>query len=229
MDMLEGPSNVLNSNPGLQDALRENYLDPRMVNHVDEIMQSFLDVTSSVIPSYIDITLPVIVVDEKFDISTALPGRIYHIDCKPNKNARIPANTTVVNVVVIAECEIAIGAGATVLSSVLGSRSGGNGSISKANVGVAANVQLGVPDNCAVGGGVQIFSNATIHTASSTSIDGVQMVAAGDIELGARSEGVNGISAQAGGDITLTSNNMFGLCSGGAPDLFTVDYYRLVL
>ncbi len=229
LNMLEGPSDVLNSNPGLQDALRENYLDPRMVNHVDEIMQSFLDVTSSVIPSYIDITLPVIVVDEKFDISTALPGRIYHIDCKPNKNARIPANTTVVNVVVIAECEIAIGAGATVLSSVLGSRSGGNGSVSKANVGVAANVQLGVPDNCAVGGGVQIFSNATIHTASSTSIDGVQMVAAGDIELGARSEGVNGISAQAGGDITLTSNNMFGLCSGGAPDLFTVDYYRLVL
>ena len=41
--------------------------------------------------------------------------------------------------------------------------------------------------------------------------------------------GVNGISAQAGGDITLTSNNMFGLCSGGAPDLFTVPYYRLVL
>jgi len=26
----------------------------------------------------------------------------------------------------------------------------------------------------------------------------------------------------------LTSINMFGLCSGGAPNLFTVDYYRLV-
>jgi len=76
---------------------------------------------------------------------------------------------------------------------------------------------------------VQLFSNATIHTASSTSIDGVQMVAAGDIELGARDMGVNGISAQAGGTITLTANNMFGLCSGGAPNLFTVDYYRLVL
>ena len=76
---------------------------------------------------------------------------------------------------------------------------------------------------------MQLFSNATIHTASSTSIDGVQMVAAGDIELGARDMGVNGISAQAGGTITLTANNMFGLCSGGAPNLVTVDYYRLVL
>ncbi len=55
------------------------------------------------------------------------------------------------------------------------------------------------------------------------------MVAIGDIELGARDMGINGISAQSGGNITLTSNNMFGLCSGGAPGLFTVDYYRLVL
>jgi hypothetical protein len=68
-----------------------------------------------------------------------------------------------------------------------------------------------------------------VKIASSAAIDGVQIVAANDIELGARDMGINGISAQAGGDITLTSNNMFGLCSGGAPDLFTVPYYRLVL
>ncbi len=113
--------------------------------------------------------------------------------------------------------------------SVIASRSGGNGKIDKANIVIAANVQLGLPDNCTPGGGVQLFSNATIHTASSTSIDGVQMVAKGDIELGARDMGVNGISAQSGGTITLTANNMFGLCSGGAPNLFTVPYYRLVL
>jgi hypothetical protein len=41
--------------------------------------------------------------------------------------------------------------------------------------------------------------------------------------------GINGISGQAGGTITMASNNMFGLCSGGAPDLFTVPYFRLVL
>ena len=112
---------------------------------------------------------------------------------------------------------------------MLGSRSGGNGNISKANVGATANTQLGEPDNCTVGGGVQVFSNASIHTAASTGIDGVQMIAASDIELGARDSGINGISAQSGGDITLTSNNQFGLCTGGAPNLFTVPYYRLVL
>jgi hypothetical protein len=59
-------------------------------------------------------------------------------------------------------------------------------------------------------------------------IHGLQVVAAGDVELGARDEGINGISVQTGQDITLTSNNAFGICSGGAPDLFTVPYYRLV-
>ena len=223
------PAVGMASNPGLPEALRENILDPRMVNHIDEIMLELLDRNSPIIPSYINTALPVLVVDEKFKLANAQPGRIYHVVCKPNKNTLIAANSILTEVVIVAECEIKINAGATITSAVLASRSGGNGNIGKANVGIAANVQLGLPDNCAEGGGVQIFSNATIHTASSTKIDGVQMVAKGDIELGARSVGINGISAQAGGNITLTSNNQFGLCSGGAPNLFTVKYYRLVL
>jgi len=250
MSMLELPASGMTSNPGLPPALRENYLDPRMVNHVDDIMLGMLALPDDVMLALQDNVLPtyidsdgggcsdlcggdsgdrVIKVDEKFDLSTAKPGFIYHVLCKPNKVARIPNNSIVQNVVIIAECELHIGAGATVISSVLASRSGGNGKIDKANIVIAANVQLGLPDNCAEGGGVQLFSNATIHTASSTSIDGVQMVAIGDIELGARDMAVNGISAQSGRTITLTANNMFGLCSGGAPNLFTVPYYRLVL
>jgi hypothetical protein len=122
-----------------------------------------------------------------------------------------------------------------VIDSFIASRSGptpgGNENLNRgdANISTAAGAQLGMPDNCAEGGGVQLFSNATMTFASTTSFDGVQMVALGDIALGARDMGINGISAQSGGNITLTSNNMFGLCSGGAPDLFTVDYYRLVL
>jgi hypothetical protein len=228
------PTQGMTSNPGLPEALREDILDPRMVNHLDEVMLSFLDPTSPVRPD--DITNNTVVVkDEKFNLSNAVPGTIYHIQCKPNKNVQIPSNSVIDRVVIIAECEIKVGAGSTVTNAVLGSRSGGNpgngqgGGVSSANIGVAANVQLGVKDNCAPGGGVQLFSNATIHTAASTGIDGVQIVAAGDVELGARDMGINGINVQTGGNITMTSNNMFGLCAGGAPDLFTVNYYRLVL
>jgi hypothetical protein len=59
-------------------------------------------------------------------------------------------------------------------------------------------------------------------------INGVQMIAAGDIDLGSSALGINGISAQAGGDINMSSNNAFGLCSGGAPQVSSVGYYRLV-
>jgi len=233
--MLVIPSVGMASNPGLPQALREDILDPRMVNHTDEIMAEFLDRTSPIIPAYINTNLPVLEIDEKFNLANAQPGRIYSVICAPNKNVMIPANSTVTDVIVIAECEIMVAAGATVKNVVLGSRSGGNpgqgqgGGVSSANIGVAANVQLGEPDNCTQGGGVQLFSNATIHISSSAALDGVQMVARGDVELGARDQGVNGISVQTGGNITLTSNNMFGLCSGGAPNLFTVPYYRLVL
>ncbi len=75
---------------------------------------------------------------------------------------------------------------------------------------------------------MQIFSNASAHFSSSMLIHGLQVVAAGDVDLGARDMGINGINIQVGGDINLTSNNMFGLCSGGAPNLQTVAYYRLV-
>ena len=114
---------------------------------------------------------------------------------------------------------------------MLGSTALGNGAkpLDNANINFSANVELGAPDGCLPGGGVQLFSSATIHFSSTMLINGVQMVAAGDVELGARDQGINGISVQTGHNITLTSNNAFGLCSGGVPDLFTVPYYRLVL
>ena len=242
MSMLEIPASGMDSNIGLPPALRENHLDPRMVNHITEITDAFLALntvsatalTTTVMPSYIDMTKDVIVTDNRFNFAAAIPHRVYHVQCQPMRNLVLPAGILIDQIVLIADCQITIGANSTVWDSVIISRSGPNpgpGSLNlgDANITAAAGVQLGKPDGCAEGGGVQLFSNATIHTSSSTSIDGVQMVALGDIFLGARDMGVNGISAQSGGTIKMTSNNMFGLCSGAVEGLFTVDYYRLVL
>ena len=240
LEMLEIPASGMTSNPGLPAALRENHLDPRMVNHIDEIIAKLRDPSLdtdlvSVIPSYIDANLPVIPEDNKMDF-TALnfapgSGRIYEIDCKGNPTVSVPSGITLSNVAIVIECSLIVTPDSTLTNVVLASYSVGTGqnALDLVNINIAANVQLGAPDNCRPGGGVQIFSPASVKIASSATIDGVQIVAANDIELGASDMGVNGISAQAGGDITLTSNNMFGLCSGGAPDLFTVPYYRLVL
>jgi Flp pilus assembly protein TadG len=235
LDMLEIPASGMTSNIGLPVALRENHLDPRMVNHIDEIIQGVLDKDPAVTPAYIDLTKDVIVTNNQFNFANAIPHRIYHVQCQPMRNLVMPAGVLIDKIALIADCQITIGANSMVIDSFIASRSGptpgGNENLNRgdANISAAAGAQLGMPDNCAVGGGVQLFSNATMTFASTTSFDGVQMVALGDIALGARDMGINGISAQSGGNITLTSNNMFGLCSGGAPDLFTVDYYRLVL
>jgi Flp pilus assembly protein TadG len=236
LDMLEIPASGMTSNPGLPDALRENHLDPRMVNHIDEIIAKLRDPSLDtelveVIPSYIDKDLPVILEDNKIDFTALSSGRIYEIDCKGNPTVSVPSGITLSNVAIVIECSLIVTPDSTLTNVVLASYRLGTGRnpLDLVNISIAANVQLGAPDNCRPGGGVQIFSPASVKIASSATLDGVQIVAAGDVELGARDMGVNGISVQAGGDITLTSNNMFGLCSGGAPDLFTVPYYRLVL
>jgi hypothetical protein len=109
-----------------------------------------------------------------------------------------------------------------------GDNSGHGGSGTEhASIHFASGVTLGADDDCKPGGGVQIFSNASVQFTSDTEHNGVQVVAAGDIDFGTGGR-FNGINAQAGQDITVNANNTFGDCTGGAPSLFTVDYYRLV-
>ena len=243
------PASGMESNPGLSEALRETSLDPRMVNHVDEIMLAMLNLESYVRPGYIgtNATLPTVIVkDEKWDFADAAPGNVYHIQCAANKTVGIPSGITLTGMVIISDCQVNVGSHVTMSDLVLASRAGGNPGgggtggngkknsggggpgISNANINFSAGVNLGTADNCSPGGGVQIFSNASVHFSSSMTINGLQVIAAGEVDLGARDMGVNGINVQAGGNITLTSNNMFGLCSGNAPNLQTVAYYRLV-
>jgi len=245
------PTGGMESNPGLDDALREQSLDPRMVNHVDGIMAGMLNSPTYVMPnsqtyvapSYIQSANAVIVKDSKYDFVGMKPHSVYYIKCDSNKTVSIPSNTEISQVVIIADCMINVGSGVFMHDVVLASRAvelknGKKDKLDKTTIypgeekhiiKFSSNVKLGTSDNCNPGGGVQIFSNASIHFSSTTTYNGVQIIAAGNVELGARDMGINGINVQAGGFIDLTSNNAFGICSGGAPNLQTVAYYRLVL
>jgi hypothetical protein len=239
------PSGNMDGNPGLEAVLSEQSLDPRMVNHIDEIMADLMTMEAYVTPDYIDTDVAMIEEDANFDFSDLVDGGVYHIVCESNQLVSIPDYTVLDNVAIVSDCRIAVGSDVQMTDVVLASLSGGNNGASKAvgsnpnsghgaagvesaNIRFASNSVLGADDNCALGGGVQIFSNASVHFSSGTTYNGVQIVAAGDVNLGARIEGINGLNVQAGHDITMTSNNAIGLCSGGAPQLFTVDYYRLV-
>jgi hypothetical protein len=240
------PGGGMDGNPGLADAAGEENLDPRMVNHIDGIIDDLLALKSTVTPDYIDTNIEVNVRDENYNFNDLVAGQVYYIECAANKNVGIPNNTVLSEVVIVADCQIGVGSGVEMRDVVLASRAGGNpggntdgkgnkgqsghggAGIENANINVSANAILGRADNCQPGGGVQIFSNASVHFSSSTAYNGVQIVVSSDVDLGARDDGINGINVQAGGDITLASNDAFGACTGGAPGLFTVNYYRLV-
>ena len=245
-EQLTLPASGFDSNIGLRPALRERSMTSRLVPRVDQFMDDLLTMEAYVTPPYVDTSLDVEVRDERWDFADAAPGHIYHIQCMGNQNANMPNNLVLVNMVIIADCRISVGTGVTMVNVILGSRSSGNpgqgngsnngnsnsgaggAGIENATVTFSSMANLGLPDNCAPGGGVQIFSNASVAFSSSMTLNGVQVIAAGDVDLGARDQGINGINVHAGLDITLSSNNMFGLCSGGSPDFFPIWHYRLV-
>ena len=240
--MLVLPSDGMKNSPGLPVVLKEQSFDPRMVNHVAEFIDDLLTKEAYVTPSYIDTSKDVIVRDETYNFADVEPGRIYHIECPANKNVGIPNNITLTEVVIVSDCQVSVGSNVSMHDVVLASRAGGNpggGSATGSTVGNAdgtqnsninfsADANLGLADRCAPGGGVQIFSNASVHFSSTMTINGLQIVAKGDVDLGAHGAGINGINVQTGGNITLTSSNMFGRCTGGSPQFFPIYYYRLV-
>ena len=226
LSLLSIPTDGLDGNPGLAEALREGSLDPRMVDHVPAIMDMLLDPTSPIQPIYIDTSKPVIDVDCGFDLGTAEAGRIYHVICADNKQIQVPGSQTTRGIVVVAEGQINVPANAILEDVILASRAymknGGS------NIHFSSGADLGRPDDCADGGGVQIFTTEDLSFASSITYNGVQVVSAKNVALGSSDSGVKGLAVQAGGNITLSSNNAFGLCNGDDPLILTHQHYRLV-
>ncbi len=188
----------------------------------------------------------------QWDFDTT-PGQVYHIECASNKNARIPGGTILTDVAIISDCNIGAGPGVVMSNVALfmlstgnpggndGSHGnpGGNGQggttsghggagVESSTLNFSSSVQLGTADCSGSGGGVQIFSNASVKFSSQTEIHGLQIVAAGNVYLGTQGMGIEGINVQAGGNITLNALNDFGLCPNSAPNLQTVAYYRLI-
>jgi hypothetical protein len=235
-------------NPGAMEALREDILDPRMVNDISNIIATLQDPVldaddplTDIVPDFVIgttdvVTAKIVTGNEKFDFSKyavasvddAGPGVIIDITCKSdNKTVNIPKGIILTDLVIISSCNINVGKGAT-LSDVTLAATGGNGKVATANIHFDADVVLGNDDDCAPGGGVQVFTTASVSSAAKLSLNGVQMVAAGNIQIAAKTDGINGISMQTGGKIKLASNGTFGGCGAGTPRLFTVNYYRLV-
>jgi len=235
------------ANPGLcSDAvLFEGDIWPADVKYLDAMMQGMqsgiayvpdymyitdadgnyvLDANSNPIVKYVQIDFA-----EKYT-GDYLPNTIYDMKCTSgNKTISLPTDTTIYDVVIVADCNITSSNGLHLENVVLASTYVGNGpnGLAQSAITLASGTYLGNGDYCAKGGGVQIYSASSVHVAAGGEFHGLRIVAAYDVQFTARNVGVWGMDVQAGHDIFLTSNNEFGLCAGSGEGDY-VAHYRLV-
>ena len=211
-EMLTMPSSGFSHNPGLREALRTADRDPWIVDHIDDIIYGIRDAAASVI--WID--------NAVFDITDAVSGPVYWVYCTGNGGTMtVPPGTVLEDLVVLTNCAINFRRTVTLINTLIGTT---GDRIADAEAAVEAvedatttvtggqELYLGLPDNCAPGGGSRLLIDGDFKNPAQLRVNGSQIIASGDIEVSAQGESIEGISFIAGGDIDLTSNNVFGLC-----------------
>jgi hypothetical protein len=174
---------------------------------------------------------PETILDAENYIGPYEEGKIYNMECSSeNKTINLPTDTDITNVVIVANCSINASSGVMLKDVVLASTYAGNGpnGLAQDSIHLAAGSILGEADGCDPGGGVEIYSAASVHIAAGGEWHGLRIVAEHNVTITSNNVGVYGISVQAGNSIDMGSNNEFGLCTGGVPGVF-VSRYRLVL
>jgi len=162
------------------------------------------------------------------------PGTVYEITCTdPMDQLILPdplLQPVLSNVAVLSACRIQGQSDMIIEGSVLASSAVGNGSkpYQKSTISFPSGVQFGRLDGCAPGGGVGIYSSSSVHVSAAGKIDGLQIVARGDIEFSA-GQTADDLTLEAGHNIKFTANADLGtLCPPLAEDALFVSHYRLV-
>jgi len=162
------------------------------------------------------------------------PCTVYVISCSnPMDQLILPSpdlQPVLLQVAIISECRIMGQENMRLEGVLLASSAVGNGSkpYNKATIQFEAGTYFGAQDNCAPGGGVQIYSAASVKITESASVMGMQIVARGDVEFSA-TQTLDGLTIQAGRNIRMTANASFGMGCPGAKDGAFAWRYRLVL
>ena len=145
-------------------------------------------------------------------------NRIYQLECAGNGDITFSADTFT-DFVLVTTCPVNFSNG-TILDGVILATEGDVD---------ASHVQIGLDDNCAPGGGAQIWTYGSVKTASDLSGYGAQILALGDIQFTANADGIEGVSFIAGGRIDGTSNSNMGFCDNtGTENFQRASYFRMV-
>jgi hypothetical protein len=230
LDKLDVPNSGFERNEGLEAALRQGRIDIRILNEFNKIYSGLLDREPEYLPDYIDPLDPVVQTNltsnnNSLTAANFTPNRVHHVTCTANNGSiSVPNNTVISSVVIVTNCPISLGQNVQLQDVVVASTSTHNRSIEG-----ASGVNIGKPDNCAPGGGVQILTMGGMRFPASLGIFGGQLLAQGNIEFAARADGIQGASMVAGGEIDGTSNSNMSLCGTGMEGNFEANYFRMVM
>ena len=221
---LDAPDSAFEQNDGLREALGPDGYNIRILDEA-RIERELLALTVEGTENYRDwlVNETVVPVSGKnFDTTDFPPGHIYELSCNGNKGIINASSSPLTEVVIRTDCELMLSNNSELQDVVIY-----NTNTSVRSINSSQGLVLGRPDNCNIGGGVQIITLGGFNVAATLEMHGAQIIAAGNIDFEANANGLNGVSLIAGGEIDTTSNIQMSLCGTGMEDNFEVDYFRM--
>lgn len=223
LDDIELPNSGFKTNTGLADALREGSWNIRIINRIDALISGLLTFDPLYLPSYITSRTKKDFSSRSVTQADLAEGRLHTYTCSGGAALTIKANVIVKNVVIVTSCEIKFEQGVKIVNSVIATTSTSSKSMS-----ASSGLQVGLNDNCAVGGGSQLVTAGSMSFPSALQIYGSQLLAKKDISFSANANGIQGAAIVAGGTISGTSNMAMGFCGTGMDANFNAEYFKLV-
>ena len=220
---LDIPNSGFETNVGLDTALRPGSYHIRIVERIDDIINTIDEVGSPYRPAYITSTTTNTVKKSTISAADLQPNKINYWECSGGGKGTISNNQIIKNLVIVSTCEIKFGSGVKIENAVIVTT---NQSVKSFNS--SSGFTLGLDDNCAAGGGSQLVTLGGMNFAANLEIYGSQMLAIGNIEFAARADGVEGAAMVSAGVISGTSNMDMAFCGSGMENNFRAEYFRLV-
>lgn len=219
------PSSGWDSNPGMEDAVRDGAYRLRIVDRIEEIIVGVQTPGSPHYRDYIVTSTPVVLSRSGgIDVDDWQPGRIHVVNCATaHQQLNIAAGTILTEGVLVTNCKIHFGEGVGLEDVVIASTNPLQDAIN-----TAASMRLGVDDDCAPGGGAQILTTGGFSTPAQFEVYGSQVIARLDIQFASQSAGLYGASLISGQRVYGTANATFGFCGGGMENSFQSLYFRMV-
>ena len=191
--LIDLPNSGWEKNEGLAATLREGAYRLRIINKLEEIIESLKVNDSRYRPAYVTKTGVFNRSLSKISQSDLVSNAVNYVTCGGSGKLTIQG-ASISNVVIVTACQVTLANNLQVRDAIIATTSTSSKSISS-----SSGLVVGIDDSCAEGGGSQLLTLGSMNFAADLHIYGSQLLAAGDIEFAADADGVEGASMIAGG------------------------------